>query len=173
MIEGSHIRLRQWRDEDLPSLTAWRNDVALQTQLMARPRGSDVAKVRSWLESRTSSADRLFLIAATLKTDEAIGYLQFENLNLVDRHGELGICLAPSRQNKGYGTEAILLVAGYMHATWGLRKISLRVLADNQRAIKSYAKCGFVECGRMRKHFLVDGQWKDVLLMELFVGEVA
>lgn len=173
MIEGSNIRLRQWRDEDLSSLTTWRNDVTLQAQLMARARGSDEAKVRNWLESRTNSPDGLFFVAATLENDQAIGYLQVNNLNLVDQHGELGICLAPALQGKGYGTEAIRLVAGYLSATWGLRKISIRVIADNQRAIKSYLKCGFVECGRMREHFLIDGQWKDVLLMELFVGEIA
>lgn len=173
MIEGSQIRLRPWRDDDLPSLTAWRNDVALQAQLMSRPRGSDVAKVRSWLEGRTASADRLFLIAATRVDDAAIGYVQIENLNLVDRCGELGICLAPARQHKGYGTEAIRLAAEYMRANWELRKICLRVLAENQCAIKCYTKCGFVECGRLHQHFLADGRWNDVLLMELFLGAAA
>jgi diamine N-acetyltransferase len=168
MLEGSKIRLREWREEDLPSLTLWRNDIALQAQLMARPRGSDAGKIKSWLDGRTTPADRLFLVVASRENDEAVGYIQFD-LNLVDRFGEPGICLAPAQQGKGYGTEALNLAVKYLQATWGLRKISLRVLADNKRAVRSYTKCGFVECGKLRKHFLSGGEWKDVLLMEIFL----
>jgi diamine N-acetyltransferase len=172
MIEGDRIRLRRERDSDLPCLTTWRNDLSIQAQLMARPRGSDMAAVRHWLEDRAKQKDKLFFVIAELGSDDVVGYIQFDNMNFVDRNLDLGICVAPVNQGKGYGTEAIRLSVNYLRSTWSTRKVSLSVLADNQKAIEAYKKCHFKQCGLKRQHFLLDNQWKDVVLMEMILDEI-
>ena len=169
MIDGATIRLRSPLADDVPPLASWRNNLALQSQLMVRPRGSDLDAVRAWLAGR-SAADRLFFVLAKLDGNSAVGYLQFENINFIDGCADFGICIAPEAQGRGIGSEAIRLAMSYLRMTWGLRKLSLRVLADNQHAIRLYLKSGFVECGRQQRHFCLDGTFKDVVLMELFVN---
>jgi RimJ/RimL family protein N-acetyltransferase len=48
-----------------------------------------------------------------------------------------------------------------------LAKISLRVLADDERAVGAYRKAGFVEEGRLRDHAWYDGSRHDELVMSV------
>ena len=169
MIEGSAIRLRRWQESDLPVMMALRNDVALQAQLLARARGSNEQQVRRWLQERSSGTDSLLFIVADRGTDAALGYLQFIGIDPVDHRADLGICLARQAQGQRAGRAALTLALPYLRDVRGLRKLNLRVRADNQAAIGCYRHVGFEQCGLLRKHVLVDGSWNDVVLMELFL----
>ena len=53
-----------------------------------------------------------------------------------------------------------------------LHRISVRVLAYNHRAIRSYQKCGFVIEGHEREAAWVNGQWHDDVLLGLLDREL-
>jgi diamine N-acetyltransferase len=169
VIEGATVRLRAWSEQDVPALMQWRNDVALQAQLLARARGSNEAQVREWLRERTTGTGNLFFVIAKRDDDTAIGYLQFTGFDPVDRRADLGICLAPAAQGQGAGTEALRLVLPYLRDTWALRKLSLWVRSDNERAVRCYHRLGFEPCGTLREHVHIEGEWRDVVLMDLFL----
>jgi RimJ/RimL family protein N-acetyltransferase len=46
-----------------------------------------------------------------------------------------------------------------------LHRVSLNVLAHNERAIVSYLHAGFVIEGTLREAAFIDGQWRDVVAM--------
>ena len=46
-----------------------------------------------------------------------------------------------------------------------LNRVSLTTDELNARAIRCYEKCGFVREGLMRQHRLVDGQFRNAVLM--------
>jgi diamine N-acetyltransferase len=152
-------------------LTELRNDIAIQGQLLARARGSRPEQVREWLQNRTAQADRLLLIIADQEEDKALGFVQVSDLNPVDAHATLGICLLSKAQGHGRGSQAIGLLASYLRDQWRLRKLGLQVRADNCTAIRCYEKIGFEHCGVLRKHVFLDGVWHDVVMMELFLTE--
>ena len=168
MIEGEKVRLRPWTDRDIPAMTSIRNDVPLQAQLLAKVRGSDETQVRHWLEQRSSSADSLLLVIADTESDEAIGFFQLTGLDPTDRRADLGICLSQSWQGEGRGREVLSLAMPHVRNVLRLRKLSLRVRADNAGAIRCYEKAEFRECGRLRKHMFLEGIWHDIVLMEYF-----
>ena len=168
MIEGEKVRLRPWIDRDIAAMTLIRNDVPLQAQLLAKVRGSDATQVRHWLVQRSSSVDSLLLVIADTKSDGAIGFFQLTGLDSTDHRADLGICLARPWQGKGLGSEVLSLAMPHVRNTCDLRKFSLRVRADNAGAIRCYAKAGFKECGRLRKHMFLEGVWHDIVLMEYF-----
>lgn len=172
MIEGIHIRLRAWQESDLPTITTLRNDIALQSQLLARPRGNNQQRVQQWLQERSASADSMLFIAADRATDAPLGYLQFVEFEPIDCRAELGICLARNSQGKRIGQEALKLVLPYLRNYWGLRKVSLRVRADNSAAIHCYERVGFKQCGLLREHIFIDGMWNDVVLMDIFLTDI-
>lgn len=76
----------------------------------------------------------------------------------------------PACLGQGYGTEAIRLALAYAFRS-GLRRVSLRVLASNARAIACYRKCGFVEEGRERETACADGIRQDDIVMGLLDRE--
>jgi diamine N-acetyltransferase len=171
MIDGESIRLRPWKEADLGLLGELRNDLALQAQLLARPRGSSEPQLRQWLESRARDADGLFLVVADRADDTALGYLQIDRLSPVDRRAELGICLHAAAQGRGIGRQALGLVQAYLLRVWALRKLTLQVRSDNAAAIACYQHAGFRNCGLLSRHHWADGAFHDVVLMECFLGD--
>src|SRR6201986_2421788 len=101
MIDGPRVRLRAWREADLAALTAWRNDAALQAQLLSRVRGSSEEQVRDWATRRAAGPESLLLGIASIVDDKALGYLQLVGMNDADQRADLGICLAPGHQGGG------------------------------------------------------------------------
>ena len=73
---------------------------------------------------------------------------------------------------KGIGTEAARAVLGFAFSGLNLHRISVRVLAINERAIRSYQKCGFQIEGRERETAFIDGKWHDDLIMGLLEHEL-
>jgi len=162
------IGLRPWRDADVATLRDLRNDVELQAMLLARARGSDDAAVREWL-GRRSSGGSVLLVVAEAPGDRAIGYVQAVDIDRDDRRADIGICLSPAHQGKGLGTEALRSFMDHLAASERIGKVTLRVRADNARAIACYRRLGFRECGTLRAHANFDGRWIDVVLMEAFL----
>ena len=173
MLEGAKIRLRPAIDEDLDLLTRIRNDIGLQGQLLARPRGSSRAQVAEWVAGRSRSPDSLFLVIADRAEDRALGFIQYTGLSAIDRHAELGICLAAQGQGQGFGGDAISVSEAWLARQWSIRKVHLKVRADNHPAIACYQKAGFEPCGLSRAHMFLDGDWRDILAMEKFLEDAA
>jgi RimJ/RimL family protein N-acetyltransferase len=170
MLNGENIRLRLWRDDDLPSLTTLRNDVALQAQLLSRARGSRPEQVRDWLESWNGQTNRMFFIIAEREDDQACGYIQSSDLDAINGYAELGICLDGQARGRGLCGQAISLLANYLQDQWRVRKLGLKVRADNTSAIRCYERVGFERCGLLQQHIFIEGSWHDVVLMERFLA---
>jgi RimJ/RimL family protein N-acetyltransferase len=168
MINGKSVKLRPWREDDIRMLTELRNDIKLQSLLLSRVRGSNPDQTRQWLQQRGSSSDSLLFIVADKEKDVPLGYIQFVDIDPIDRTAKLGICLSRENQGKGIGHEALLLAFTYLFNCWAVRKVILEVSDENKRAIKCYEKIGFFQCGKYLKHKYIDGKWHDLVIMELF-----
>ncbi|HEY8035033.1 MAG TPA: GNAT family protein [Methylobacter sp.] len=169
MIVGNNIVLRAWSENDLQALQALRNDFQLQQQLMALPKANSLDQVKEWLANKTKSADSLFFIIACKQSNQLAGYVQVVGIDLANGSGRLGICVIPSAQGKGYGGEAITLLESYLCEVWRLRKLVLEVLSENERALHLYVKLGFSEIGRFRRHFFINNEYCDAVIMEKFL----
>ena len=166
MIKGKKVMLRAWGAEDLGMLRDMRNDLSLQRQLMAHPRGNSLDQVREWLAARSKSSDGVFLVIVSQPSGEMAGYIQAVGMDLINGIGSIGICIAPGFQGKGYGGEAMALLESYLKDIFGIRKLMLEVLAENAVAIGMYIKHGYREVGRLQQHFYSDGEYADVVIME-------
>jgi len=170
MLKGDRLILREWREHDLEALATLRNDIELQALLMTQAKPNSVERVRNWLTDRSSRDNTVFFIAAAREDDTALGYLQVINIDSFHGVGELGVCFSKASQGSGFAQEACELLDSYLRQTLALRKLTLRVLADNTRAIAFYRKRGYREVGTMDQHFRVNDQYQNVLIMERFLG---
>lgn len=171
MTEGQRIRLRSWDEADLPALMAWRNDVALQAQLLARVRGSSLEQVRGWAQERSAGPHGMLRVIAAREDNRALGYLQLRGREDLVQSAQLGICLQPSSQGVGIGRETLQLLLNHVRVSWPLRMIELRVRADNTRALRCYEALGFRRCEFRQEDICIDGAWRDVVLMERAVRD--
>ena len=171
MLQGDKLTLREWRESDLEALAKLRNNVELQSLLMTQAKPNSIERVRRWLVDRSSSDDMVFFVAAACTDDAAFGYVQVAHIDRFHGVGEFGICLSASAQGSKLGLEACQLLDPYLRQALALRKLTLKVLADNTRAIAFYRRYGYREVGRMEAHFRANGQYRDVLIMERFLHE--
>lgn len=110
--------------------------------------------------------------AWVIEHNGVIGAVRLDNVDLEDRRATLAIGMVDAdAMGKGYGTQAIRLVLGYAFATLDLHRVSLRVLAYNERAIRAYQKCGFLIEGRERETAYLDGKWHDDIIMGILENE--
>jgi RimJ/RimL family protein N-acetyltransferase len=85
---------------------------------------------------------------------------------------ELGIGIGDAEyRGRGYGRDALHELLEYAFRLRNLRKVWLGVNADNDRAIRCYRVCGFVEEGRLRRHVWSGGRYADFLFMGLLRDE--
>jgi len=101
-----------------------------------------------------------------------IGSCGFFNLDKRNRSAEFGIMIGDkSYWNRGYGTEAVRLLAQHGYNTLNLNRIYLRVLETNPRAIRAYEKAGFTLEGRQRQAEFRDGKYIDMLVLSMLKDE--
>ena len=101
-----------------------------------------------------------------------IGHCALFNVNSTAQTCELGITVGDKKfWGKGYGSESTRLLVEYAFRYQNFRRVWLHVNAANERAVRAYRSCGFVEEGRLRAHVWSDGAYDDLLVMGLLREE--
>ncbi len=84
------------------------------------------------------------------------------------RHaGELGVTVVKDYWGMGLGSILMDRLIAWIREQKTIRKVNLRVRADNDPAIHIYEKKGFVREGLITREYLIGGQLHDVLWMGL------
>jgi len=130
---------------------------------------------RERVERWTSSLnyDKALPILASVKEDGetrivAAASLTFCEAEAFKHKAEFGITVHDRFQNKGLGTA----LTNYMieiARKKGLRKVYLKVITENTRAIHVYEKCGFKVEARLKKENFVNGKYYDDYAMSIFL----
>lgn len=97
------------------------------------------------------------------------GLFQVEQLH---QFASLGISIIDKTYwSKGYGTEAVRLIADYGFRFLNLHNIELKTLGYNQRGIRAYEKAGFKHIGRRRETIALAGKRYDLVQMDCLATE--
>ena len=89
------------------------------------------------------------------------------------RHAGIDLALHPDWQGRGLGTDAVRTLARHLVTDRGHHRLTIDPAADNERAIRCYARVGFKPVGVMRRYERgADGTWHDGLLMDLLADEL-
>lgn len=105
--------------------------------------------------------------------DEVIGGIQYsEEDDPMYRRAGIDIFLTSASHGRGYGTEAVRLLARHLFFERNHHRITIDPAAANAAAIRTYEKVGFRRVGIMRRYERgPDGTWHDGLLMDLLKEE--
>jgi RimJ/RimL family protein N-acetyltransferase len=171
VIRGEHVELRPVRAGDLPVLRVWFDDPETM-RFWGHP--LPIVTERQFEEDLTGRFARFddagyFMITVEGKP---IGRIDFENLENVMRSAEAMILIGEAAERgKGYGTDAMIALLRYLFHQRGLHRVSLTVIAWNDRATRSYEKAGFVVEGRYREDLYFDGRFHDQIAMAILRPE--
>ena len=169
--DGRAWTLRAARPTDARALAHLFADVRREGRyLVTPPNAVSEPSEAFWISELIRANEHLALVA------EADGEVVGNVLVSVDRGvatehiGVLSITIADGWRDVGIGSE---MVAGAQR--WarerGLRKVTLGVFPDNERAIAVYEKCGFAREGLRRQQFRSGDTYRDEVLMAWFPQE--
>ena len=101
-----------------------------------------------------------------------IGSARLHGLNREDRRARYAVGLFDRRVwGQGLGTAVTRLVLRHAFESLGLHRVDLRVLADNERAIRVYLKCWFTHEGIERESARVGEVWRSDVMMSILEEE--
>lgn len=170
-LGGSKVALTELRWEDAPTLFAWINDPEI-VRFNAAYAPVHEPRHEEWFRSVTADADRVIFAIREVTAGRLVGTVQLIDLHPLHRTAELTIRIGgDADRGRGYGSEAVMLMARYAFEHRNLQRVWLKVFADNARAVRAYEKAGLQHEGLLRRACFVDGQWRDELVMAVLRSE--
>jgi [ribosomal protein S5]-alanine N-acetyltransferase len=170
-LEGDRVRLRPFRQSDVAERLALGRSPEIVRSFGGDPDGLPPLgeeEARAWVERNLAHP----LCWAVDVEGRLLGEARLDGLDRHDRRARLAIGLYDvSQLGKGLGREVIRLVLSHAFGTLRLHRVDLRVLAHNERAIRCYRACGFIEEGRERESARVGKAWYDDIIMGLLAQE--
>jgi RimJ/RimL family protein N-acetyltransferase len=146
------------------------NNPELQ-QFFSEPRISSRDEEVEWIRStweRRKNGDAYIFGIFLYEQNQYVGNVELRIANRIAQRGTLGIVIFnPNYWNKGIGTEAVTLILNFGFSSLNLRTVELEVFDFNRRAQQCYRKIGFVEVGRKRQAHFSNGQFNDIILMDI------
>ncbi len=167
VVEGKRLRLRDIVPEDASDTYAnWMNDPDVNRYAEFRFTRHTPESIRQYIEAVTRSDTSLFLAIIDTQEERHIGNIKLGNIEHQHGVADVGIIIGEkSYWGRGFGTEAIDLLAGYAFATLGLRKLTAGFYATNTGSIRAFEKAGFTAEGVMKAQYISDGKVIDGVLL--------
>lgn len=168
-MHGKLTKLRPIERDDLDLLQKWFLD--LEVMYWGGGAYPGLFFSRDQIEERyteelKNSTKKRFIIETY--DGNKIGTIVYKSMNFQLRSAEIGICIGEKEYwGQGYGTDAIKRFLFYLFDQWNLNRIELDTWAGNERAIRTYEKCGFQIEGRLRDGSYVLGEYHDKILMAI------
>jgi len=168
-LVGKKCYLSPMDIDDAEKYTEWLNDFELTSNLILYNSVINIETEKEFLEKL--SKDHNYSIIDK-ETNELIGNCGFVELDHLNQTSEIGIFIGNKNYwNKGYGTEALVLLLDYGFKALNLHNVMLKVYSFNERAIKSYEKVGFKIIGRRREALKRGIKTHDIIYMDLLYKE--
>jgi RimJ/RimL family protein N-acetyltransferase len=172
VLTGSKVVLRRHVPENLEAFRRWYADpeIARLARYQEAPMRAD--EIERFFTARVVGPDALAMAIHELGTERLVGTCAFSQLD-----GENGSALyhitigEKDAWGKGYGSEATRLMLDHAFGVLSLHRVALFVFEFNERAIRTYRRCGFVIEGRSRESIYRDGRWWDELAMSVLESD--
>ena len=124
-----------------------------------------IEEEKEFLREKSESADAVALVVEVDGRLVGCCGAWSQDLQRYAHHAELGLTVRKEFWGQGIGRNMMDAIIRW-GASRGLRKIYLKVMADNDPAINLYRSLGFVEEGRLREDVLRgDGGYRDTMIM--------
>ena len=167
---GQSLYLRPIEEGDLPHFQRWINDPANSYFLhVTQPMG--LVAEQTWYQQVTSGNPDKITVAICLHDGTLIGNTGM-TIDPTSRSAVTGTLIGPAAyQGQGYGTDAKMLMLEYAFNWRDVRKVTSKVLANNQRSQRYATRCGYRLMARIEQEHFRHGAWIDELQFVVFAHE--
>lgn len=174
-ILTQRLRLRRLVPADVTAAyVGWLNDAEVKRFLETRRSMQDEASVRDFVAQKAASANEFLFGIFLLDGGRHIGNIKVGPIH--DHHDLADVSLLIGERDcwgKGFAAEAIAAVSRHAFDVLGVVKLSASMYAENEGSRHAFLKAGYVEEGRRRSHYELDGRRSDLVELGALPGEIA
>lgn len=170
MLVGERVYLRPLEPSDAEPLA--RIDAQEADTFMYRQRfPSSPLEHTQWISEvmyKERPPDSIPFAVCVREDDRLLGVMGVDDLDWVNRTGETFSFLGPAEmRGRGYGTEAKLLLLGYLFEQLNLHVIRSEVDGPNTRSAAALLKQGYRRAGSRKWVDVKNGRYFDMMLFDL------
>jgi RimJ/RimL family protein N-acetyltransferase len=162
---NQRVRLVPLAEKHLDATFRWVNDPAMM-RLLGRATHVESDEHLRWFDQLQRRTDCRYLGVETTDDGAHIGNIWLWDINTVDRKAEVRVLFGDeAARGRGYGSEAIRLLADLAFDTMRLHRLYAFVFSINPRAKRAFEKAGFRSEGVLRQERRVGDEYVDVYLL--------
>jgi len=172
-MDKKRIRLRALTLSDIEKTLAWHNQEDISDLYAGHPFPINIEMERKWYEKILTSNIPLTVFGIEqIQSKNLIGITILKDINLINRTSEFAIYIGEKEQRgKGLSKEATNQTLSFGFYKLGLNRIYLKVLEENESAIKLYNSIGFIKEGVLRNSIFKNNKFKNELVMSILKDE--
>ena len=171
-LEGKLVVLREEHPEDIPRLTALRNDLEIQAWSKTLPPDYTEAMLMKRFQAREFSFHPMegrFIIISR-ENGEFAGSISYSELH-PRWSTTIGVMIVKKYWGTGFALDAQEILLNFIFTELGLRVVRLYTHSGNPRAVGLAKKSGFKVAVRQRQAVFNNGELYDNLVMDLLREE--
>jgi len=176
-LTSERLTLRRFRPDDVGIFVAYRSDPQVaryQGWDAPYPREAAERLIGDLLARHPDTPGQWFQFAVTLRaTGELIGDLGSSTDAQDERQAEIGFTLRPGFTGRGYATEAVRLLVGYLFTVRGKHRVRADCDPRNTASAAVLERIGMRREGWLRESTWDKGEWTDDLLYAVLDREWA
>ena len=159
------VQLVPLAERHLGATLSWVNDPAMM-RLLGRAAHVEPDEHQRWFQRLEHRSDCRYFSVETVDGGSHVGNIWLWDINTVDSKAEVRILFGDeAARGRGYGSEAIRLLADLAFDTMGLHRLFAYVFSINPRAKRAFEKAGFTSEGMLRQGRRVGDEYVDVYLL--------
>jgi len=177
MLQGEKVLLRALTRDNLERLCQFNNDVEVELAGGGDPpMPQSLARLQAEFDGRVGQGGRddagFAIEAIDQPTGKFIGQCALFQFDHTAQTCMLGITIGDKAYwGRGYGRDAVRVLLDYAFRLRNLRRVCLSVNGNNERGMRAYHACGFIEEGRLRAHVWSNGAYIDLVYMGILRDE--
>ena len=168
VLTGQHVRLRQLRTSDAPSLLEMLTTEEVTRFISPPPTTVEgFERFIAWSLRQRSAGGYACFAVTVVGHDTAIGIFQIRQLDSTFDVAEWGFAIGSPFWGTGVFKESAELVLDFAFDTIGVRRLEARVAVRNGRGNGAIQKLGAVQEAVMRQSFRRHGHYLDQILYSI------
>jgi RimJ/RimL family protein N-acetyltransferase len=169
----ANILLRALSQTDIEKTILWHNQEDISDLYSGHPFPVNIEMEKKWYEKILTSNFPITVFGIEyIKNRSLIGITVLKDINLINRSAELSIYIGDKEfRGKGLSKEATSETLRFGFFKLGLNRIYLKVLEENEVAIKLYQSVGFIKEGILRCTLFKNNSFKNELIMAILKDE--
>jgi diamine N-acetyltransferase len=168
---SKRVCLRPFGRNDLSYVQKWSNDPEIR-EMTGEVKSMGRAEAEGWYRELRAGKDRIWFTIVLKRGNRVIGEAGLLRMFKPWRCTDMSIIIGEKDAwGKGYGTEAGRLLLDYAFKRLGFHRVSIGVVALNERALGFWEGLGFKKEGVQKDGYHCHGRYSDFVMMCILEDE--